>query len=102
MEPPIDIEHFETATFGDRALQREVLGLFEAQAAKLLQIIRTKSGKEQSEAAHALKGAARGIGAFTVADEAEKVERGETGAVETLASRVADASRAAASLLAKD
>jgi HPt (histidine-containing phosphotransfer) domain-containing protein len=96
MEPVIDIEHFETATFGDRALQREVLGLFEAQAAKLLQTIRTASGKEQSEAAHALKGAARGIGAFRVADEAEKIEQGDSGAVERLAERVLEAQNAAA------
>jgi HPt (histidine-containing phosphotransfer) domain-containing protein len=99
--PAIDLEHFEAATFGDRALQREVLGLFEAQAVKLLQTIRTASGKEQSEAAHALKGAARGIGAFRVADEAEKIEQGDDGAIERLAQCVADAQNAAALLIAK-
>ena len=102
MEPPIDLDHFEAVTFGDRALQREVLGLFEAQALTLLETIRTVSGKAQSEAAHALKGAARGIGAFTVAEEAEKIEQGDSSAVERLILRVADANRAAASLLTKD
>lgn len=102
MEPPIDTEHFEAATFGDRALQREVLGLFEAQAAKLLQTIRTTNGKEQSEAAHALKGAARGIGAFQVAEEAEKIEQGDGSAVERLAQRVVEAQNAAALLVARN
>ncbi len=102
MEPPIDIDHFEAVTFGDRALQREVLGLFEAQALTLLETIRTASGKAQSEAAHALKGAARGIGAFTIAKEAEKIEQGDSSAIEGLALRIADANRAAASLLSKD
>ncbi len=100
-EPPIDLEHFEAATFGDRALQREVLGLFGEQAAKLLQVIRSSGAKERSEAAHALKGAARGIGAFLVAAEAEKIEQGEDGAMEALAARIAEAQNAAAVLLAK-
>jgi HPt (histidine-containing phosphotransfer) domain-containing protein len=100
-KPAIDLAHFEAATFGDRALQREVIGLFEAQAAKLLQTIRTTSGKEQSEAAHALKGAARGIGAFQVADEAEKIEQGNGAAVERLTQRVVEAQNAAALLIAK-
>lgn len=101
MAAPIDLEHFEAATFGDRALQREVLGLFDAQAAKLMQTIRGADGKARAEAAHALKGAARGIGAFALAAEAERVEQGEDGAVERLAACVAETTRAAAALLAK-
>lgn len=101
MSAPIDLEHFAAATFGDRALQREVLGLFEAQAAKLMETIRSARGREQAEAAHALKGAARGIGAFGVAAEAEKIEHGDAGAVEALAQRVAEA-RIAAAEIAKD
>ncbi len=101
MEPPIDFDHFEAATFGDRALQRDVLGLFEAQAEKLLQTIRQTDGKAQAEAAHALKGAARGIGASAVAEEAEKVEQGDASAVERLGLRIADARKAAASYLSR-
>lgn len=101
MEPAIDLEHLDAATFGDRALRREVLGLFDTQADKLLQTIRASGGKERSEAAHALKGAARGIGAFAVADEAEKIEQGDDGAVERLALRLADARKAAAALSAE-
>lgn len=103
MEPlPIDMDHLEAATFGDRALQREVLGLFETQAEKLMQTIRASSGRARNEAAHALKGAARGIGAFAVADEAEKIEQGDEAAVERLALGIAAASKFAAALRAKD
>lgn len=102
MEPPIDFDHFEAATFGDRALQREVLGLFETQAVKLLQTIRETAGAEQAAAAHALKGAARGIGASAVAEEAEKIEQGDAAAVERLGLRIADAQRAAAAYLSGD
>ncbi len=101
MPAPIDLTHFETATFGDRALQREVLALFETQALKLLETIRGSSGKARAEAAHALKGAARGIGAFAVAAEAEKIEQGDGTAVELLAARIAEAQDAAAALRAK-
>jgi len=101
MTGPIDLDHFEAATFGDRALQDEILTLFEAQAAKLLAIIRDSDGKARSEAAHALKGAARGIGAFAVADEAEKIERGMGGSAEMLALRIAEAQNAAAVLRAR-
>jgi HPt (histidine-containing phosphotransfer) domain-containing protein len=101
MEPPIDIEHFEAATFGDRALQREVLGLFDAQADKLMETIRDSGGKARAEAAHALKGAARGIGAFLVAEEAEKLEQGDNGAIERLAERLRDVHNAAAALIVK-
>ena len=102
MAGPIDLAHFEAATFGDRALQREVLGLFDAQAAKLMQVIHTADGKARAEAAHALKGAARGIGAFALAAEAERVERGDDSAIERLAACVTETTRAAALLCAKD
>lgn len=101
MQPPIDMEHFEAATFGDRALQHEVLGLFDVQAEKLLETIRNGGSKAQAEAAHALKGAARGIGAFLVAEEAEKIEQGDSSAVERLAERIRDVHNAAVALIAK-
>lgn len=99
--PPIDMKHLEAATFGDRALQREVLGLFETQAEKLMQAIRASPGRGRAEAAHALKGAARGIGAFAVADEAEKVEQGDESAVERLALHIAAAGKFAAAMRAQ-
>jgi HPt (histidine-containing phosphotransfer) domain-containing protein len=101
MSEAIDIKHFEAATFNDRALQREVLGLFEAQAEKLAAVIRDTSGRARAEAAHTLKGTARGIGAFALADAAEKVEQGSAEALDELSRRIVEARSAAASLLAK-
>jgi HPt (histidine-containing phosphotransfer) domain-containing protein len=101
MGSPIDLQHFEAATFGDRELQREVLELFEGQAVKLLETIRKAPGKARAEAAHALKGAARGIGAFAVADAAEKIEQGEPDALEALERHIAEAQNAAAALRSK-
>ncbi len=102
MKDAIDRKHFEDATFGDTALQREVLGLFEGQAKKLGETIANASGRERMEAAHTLKGAALGIGAFALADEAEKVERGDAGALDELSRRISEARAAAATLLAKN
>jgi len=102
MPDAIDRKHFEAATFGDGALQREILGLFDTQAEKLAGIIRDASGRERAEAAHTLKGTARGIGAFALADAAEKVEQGDAGALDELARLAAEARAAAALLLAQN
>jgi HPt (histidine-containing phosphotransfer) domain-containing protein len=99
MNEAIDRKHFEAATFGDAALQREVLGLFDRQAEKLAAAIRNTSGRERAEAAHTLKGAARGLGAFALADAAEKVEQGATNSLDELSRRIAEAREAAAMLL---
>jgi hypothetical protein len=62
-------------TFGDEVLGREVLGLFDAQAERLLKAITVATtAKARREAAHALKGAALGIGANAVATAAAEVE----------------------------
>ncbi len=62
-------------THGDRALAREVLALFDSQAERQLAAIALAgSAKARAEAAHTLKGAARGVGAFAVARIAEDVE----------------------------
>jgi HPt (histidine-containing phosphotransfer) domain-containing protein len=76
MSGPIDVAHLQRMTHGDHALAREVLHLFEAQVARHLHAIETAiDARGRREAAHALKGAARGVGAFAVADAAEKLER---------------------------
>lgn len=99
MSEAIDRNHFEAATFGDAALQREVLGLFDRQAEKLAETIRNTSGRERAEAAHTLKGAARGLGAFALADAAEKVEQDAGESLDELSRRIAEAREAAAMLL---
>jgi HPt (histidine-containing phosphotransfer) domain-containing protein len=72
---PIDLAHLKRATMGDEALAREVLTLFERQAEKLVEdIAHARSVRTRREVAHALKGAARNVGAFAVADAAEELE----------------------------
>jgi HPt (histidine-containing phosphotransfer) domain-containing protein len=73
--PVLDLQHLERQTLGDAALQREVLALFVRQSARTVAELRTltDSGKRR-EAAHALKGSARGIGAFAVAERAAAIE----------------------------
>src|SRR6266849_2891387 len=70
---PIDIEHLGRMTLGDAALEHEVLAMFSAQAVSLiatLAILPADSGA----LAHTLKGSARAIGAFRVAEAAGRVE----------------------------
>jgi HPt (histidine-containing phosphotransfer) domain-containing protein len=71
----IDLAHLKGATFGDEVLAREVLGLFDAQSERLLIAITAATNvRARREAAHALKGAALGIGANAVAKAAADVE----------------------------
>jgi hypothetical protein len=72
---PVDLNHLHSQTFGDRKLQREVLRLFLRHSAD--QVGRLKeaiSPDERREAAHALVGSARGVGAFSVAYIAAEIE----------------------------
>ncbi len=70
---PIDIAHLQRMTLGDASLEREVLAMFSAQAAGLLSAL---SGlpSDAGALAHTLKGSARAIGAFAVADAASALE----------------------------
>jgi HPt (histidine-containing phosphotransfer) domain-containing protein len=72
--PPIDLEHLGRQTLGDPALQREVLDLFmrEMEAARTRLAGPQASGR--GELAHRIKGAARGIGANSVAASAAALE----------------------------
>ncbi len=101
-EPPIDAAHLARMTLGERSLEREVLALFDRQADILLARIHADA-PAAAAAAHTLKGSARGIGAWAVAQAAEAVERaGETGgtaALRVLDMAVAEAKAAIADLL---
>jgi hypothetical protein len=106
---PIDFVHLDRATFGDRALRRDVLIMFEGQAAKLAEnIAATTDGRLRAEAAHALRGAALGVGANAVAAAAGAVEtaNGEpaelTSAIARLSARVAEVRLAIGGLQTKD
>ena len=80
---PIDNAHLDRMTLGDIALEREVLAMFSAQAVGLIaRLAPLPSAGRYSEVgsvenlalAHTLKGSARAIGAFRVADAAEVLE----------------------------
>lgn len=92
----IDIAHLRHMTLGDRALENEVLRLFDTQAVALTGRLQSADTATVIALAHSLKGAARGIGAFAVAAAAERLERSQDGverdcALDTLAAAVAEA-----------
>ena len=70
---PIDFEHLKRMTLGDDGLEREVLAMFSAQAASLVGTLASLPS-DAGALAHTLKGSARAIGAFAVADAASLVE----------------------------
>lgn len=79
-EPAIDCSHLAQMTFGDRSLERELLGLFDRQAAILIERMRTSDAAAVATLAHTLKGSAAGIGAGRVARAAQAAELAAGGA----------------------
>ena len=61
-------------TLGDAGLEREVLAMFSAQSAHLIDAIAALP-EDVRALAHTLKGSARAIGAFAVADAAAELEQ---------------------------
>ncbi len=70
---PIDIAHLRRMTLGDAALEREVLTMFSMQASRLAETL-AMMPTDALALAHTLKGSARAIGAFAVADAATHLE----------------------------
>jgi HPt (histidine-containing phosphotransfer) domain-containing protein len=70
---PIDLGHLKRMTLGDAGLEHEVLAMFAAQSAKLCDALATLPA-EAAALAHTLKGSARAIGAFAVAEAAGRLE----------------------------
>ncbi len=70
---PIDFEHLARMTLGDSGLECEVLTMFVAQSTGLLDRL-TPLPPEAGNLAHTLKGSARAIGAFAVAEAASRLE----------------------------
>ena len=72
---PVDLVFLARQTGGDRELEEEVLSLFSRQASKLgheMRARRTLEARKQN--AHTLKGAARAVGAFALAECASRIE----------------------------
>ena len=74
LAPAIDRGHLARMTFGDRNLEREVLELFDRQAAMLIERMRAGNPAAIASLAHTLKGSAAGIGAGRVVIDAQAVE----------------------------
>ena len=76
LNAPIDLEHLTRYTLSDRNLEREILGLFCSQLPISLEALKqAKSPKEWKIAAHTVKGSARAIGAWRLANIAAVVEQ---------------------------
>ncbi len=74
----VDLNHLDRYTGGDVSLNAEILRLFDSQANDLVlqlqNIIDARDAKSWKVAIHTLKGAARGIGAFSLGDAAAAAE----------------------------
>src|SRR5256885_16400582 len=70
---PIDFDHLQRMTLDDAAIEQEVLTMFSAQSTTLMQMLAAMPA-DASALAHTLKGSARAIGAFAVADAAARLE----------------------------
>jgi HPt (histidine-containing phosphotransfer) domain-containing protein len=75
LESPVDLAHLRLYTAGDAALEREIVVLFaESCSTYLAGLAEEAEAKVWREAAHGLKGAARGVGAFALGQLAETAE----------------------------
>jgi HPt (histidine-containing phosphotransfer) domain-containing protein len=70
---PIDFDHLKRMTLGDDGLEQEVLAMFLAQSARLVATLAAMPS-DAAALAHTLKGSARAIGAFAVAEAAGRLE----------------------------
>jgi HPt (histidine-containing phosphotransfer) domain-containing protein len=97
----IDEVHLERMTLGDRSLEREVLEIFARQTTMTLERIVGAGPARAAAAAHTLKGSARGIGAWRVAQAAERLEQVAAEAADETAIGAAIAELEAASFEAR-
>jgi len=75
--PVLDQDHLNQYTLGDDALATEILHLFTDQVDVYLDGLKTaKDGLDWQQVAHGLKGSASAIGAWALADLAERAENG--------------------------
>ncbi|HEX8375240.1 MAG TPA: Hpt domain-containing protein [Geminicoccaceae bacterium] len=74
----IDRAHLDAQTFGDRALARELLQLFDQQCVRLLPGIADGDlgAAARADLAHTLKGSALGVGAARIAAASAAIEDG--------------------------
>ena len=74
----IDLDHLARYTGGDKALNAEILRLFDGQVSEMVGqlrgILAARDAKRWKEVTHTIKGAARGIGAFAMGEAAAAAE----------------------------
>jgi HPt (histidine-containing phosphotransfer) domain-containing protein len=108
-DEPIDHAHLRRFTLGNAALEHEVLSLFAHQSPTyLLHLMAAETDRAWFEAAHALKGSARAVGAWQIAKLAERAEavrsthdpEARADAVDALSAALAEARHYIASLSA--
>jgi hypothetical protein len=88
MTRAIDLQHLELYIGGDIALRDEILTIFDEQAELWLAKLDPEEDDEVwRDAAHARKGAARGVGAWVIGDLCEDAEDLVGGAPEKTAKR---------------
>jgi len=75
----LDEGHLKRMTLGDQSLEREVLQVFARQITLMLKRIAGAEPDHAAAAAHTLKGSARGLGAWRVANAAERLEEAAAG-----------------------
>jgi HPt (histidine-containing phosphotransfer) domain-containing protein len=108
--PAIDLVHLSRQTLGDRALETELLRLFDRQASQIMERLRSCASDDRKalgDLAHSIKGSARAIGAVDVAAAAQAYEdtlrldssQSREAALARLGERIAVAREAIASLL---
>jgi HPt (histidine-containing phosphotransfer) domain-containing protein len=74
-QAPVDLDHLARYTGGDREVDRDVLQLFVQQSSAMLaQLPDVRDRETWHRITHSLKGAARGIGAFALAEVAAEAE----------------------------
>lgn len=94
---PVDLVHLARHTLGDRNLEREVLQLFCRQSVIYLDRLKqARASTSRVEAAHTIKGSAKGIGAWTVAELAQAVEERSEQPVSGARALIADLEQAIA------
>ena len=73
----VDFAYLENYAAGDMDLVDEVLGLFQQQVELWRPMIQIDAGRAWGDAVHTLKGAARGVGAFALAEACDAAEKRE-------------------------
>jgi HPt (histidine-containing phosphotransfer) domain-containing protein len=75
---PVDLSHLARYTGGERALNVEILRLFDNQLTEMVEKLKAMLERRDTrgwhDTAHTIKGAARGVGAFSVGDAAAAAE----------------------------